>query len=378
MRRIVALIVAVSFLFTLPIGYVFADEEDVRAFILGDGSAFSVLSSKEGEKALSIAGLSRLLTILIISEAFDNGEINPAATIKISADAANIKGSTAFLKKDESMSAENLFKAAVMISAGDAIYALTEVLVPDRNAFISRLKSRADALDVDFAIDDALSSGALVSATAIYKVAIALVKSQSFLKFSGLYMDTLKHENAGDTELVNPNKLVKTLPGCIGLATGSSIEALYCGVYAVRRGEMTVIVVIIGAKNAAEREKSAAKLAESAFTTYKKTLFYNPGDIVAENVEVSGGIIRKVNLIIKDEASVLVKKSEKVEAKVNFGELIAPIATDIAIGNFTCVDETGATILTIPIYPDNDVEFCSFWDCIVRFAVQFCGFIEFG
>lgn len=46
------------------------------------------------------------------------------------------------------------------------------------------------------------------------KLGAALAASKTYREYSGLYLDELIHENGSRTELVNQNRLIKSLDGC--------------------------------------------------------------------------------------------------------------------------------------------------------------------
>lgn len=100
-----------------------------------------ILFEKNAHDRLSIASITKLMTINIILE---ENELSEIATV--SSNAANTEGSTMFLRTGEEISVENLLYGAIINSANDAAVALAEHNAGTVEAFVEKMNVKAIAL----------------------------------------------------------------------------------------------------------------------------------------------------------------------------------------------------------------------------------------
>lgn len=310
------------------------------------------------------AGLSRLPAMLIISEAIDSGELSMTDIVTVSRAASEIPGPTAFVEANESISVQDLFKAAVMICAGDAVYALAEKLCGTIEAFLNRMNSRLQELGIPNLSDSIMTGEAELSARDLAKIGAMLSKSKSFTAFCSLFMDGITHSNKEYTELVSGNKLLKQYPGCSGLGTGSSNTAGYCGVFLVERNNTKLICVVMGTKNSSERFKLATSMLEYGYANYRAVSLLDEGEIVSEGIRVNGGRQRFVNLISKEKVALLLPKSADDPVQTfNVPESVAaPVDKDVPLGTLEYKDSEGNILAKVDLYPQQDIEVAEFGD----------------
>ncbi|OQB25228.1 MAG: D-alanyl-D-alanine carboxypeptidase DacF precursor [Firmicutes bacterium ADurb.Bin182] len=329
-----------------------------KAYLLADAPSMQPIVEFNSQEPVDAAGLSRLPALLIICESVDKGEILPDSMIRVSDNAASIKGPTAFLEANENISVQQLLKSAVMISAGDSTYALAQHLSGTEQAFVQKMNARLSELGINKEYSRIIDSNIKLSANDLAVIGKELMKSPSFTMYSNVYMDDLTHEDARYTELVNPNKMINTYAGCFGLSTGSSSGAGYCGVFCAKRGESVMLCVVAGANNSKERFAIASELLDYGFANYKSEVLLNEGDVAVENIEVKGGTQRYINLVAKKDAALLLNKNENApEAKINVPEyLTAPIRAGETLGTLDYFDANGNTVMSVELVSQVSVE----------------------
>lgn len=341
--------------------------DDAKSFILIESVSETVLSEQKSDEKFKVAGLSSLAPLLLVCEAFDSKLIDKDATIKVSQEAASFGGVSAFLENGENIKADLLLKSAVIICASDAIYALAESLYQNEKAFLDKLNSRLQELSIDAKYESIIDSSIAWSAKDLSKIAKALIKSEAYRSYSTVFYDSITHEDGRQTELANPNKLVKQLAGCVGVGTGSSNEAGYCGAFAVTRSDTTYIAVIIGAQNSSKRFKLASEMMEYVFASYKTANIAKSGDVMAENVDVTGGTLKKVNLTAKDDCVLIFENGTNYEAFFEVPETLeAPIEKDAVVGKIEYRTNDGKVIGTLLLSVQTGVEKASFWDEVFK------------
>ena len=358
MRRFVSLVLTV-FILLIPLG-TWGDEDPVEvnvpAWCLSLPGRTEPLLDKKGSEPMAVAGLRKLPAVLTLCRAFDNGLISESTGMQVSPRAASILGPTAFLESGERIEAGELLKAAVMISAWDAIVTLGENAFGSESVFVNNIQVTLKELGIDRTLSDCLGTGTAFSAADLCVLGAAAAKSKSFCRWSGQYMEHIIHAGGRETELVNANRMIRSFSGCFGLMTGSQKEEGYAGVFAVKRQEAVYVVAIIGAKSSEDRFAAAGSLFDYAFATFQPVRLTGAGEVVAPDWPVLLGDRDAVDLVAHEDASLLLnKQAGKVDRRLDVADpLHAPLSVDEAVGSavFTL---GGEEVFSVPLYPAADV-----------------------
>lgn len=341
--------------------------ERASSAILVDADSGSVIFGKDEDKRVEAAGLKRLPSLLLICEAFDSGAITEDDPVTVSSAAAGIRGATAFLSPNEIIKAGYLLKAAIIINAGDANAALMDALYPGESAQKEAVSSRLSELGV--VRDESLGEAedCLYSASEIAKICLALSRSDSFLKYSSVYLDSIPHEKAGDTELANPNRLVRFYSGCYGLATGSVGSGEYSGAFIARRGSTAFIAVIAGMPDSASRFSLAEEMLNAGFASFRSSKVYDANEVVCE-IAVSGGRTDSVEAVVLTDVCALLPVGEtKVTTEFVKPEYVnAPVAKGDELGSLVIKSTEGKTLAEAPVYAKSAVSKARFSDTFME------------
>ncbi len=163
--------------------------EDIPSALLIEANSMQTIWEKEADAMAAVAGLSKMPALLVICEAIDSGELIPDQVVQVSRAAAAVSGPTAFLSAGERISIKELTKAAVMISAGDAIMTLAESLCGTEAMFVSRVNMRMKELGADVAIDNAMGRNTRMNAHLLAKLGCALQEIETFTSYGAFWMD---------------------------------------------------------------------------------------------------------------------------------------------------------------------------------------------
>lgn len=376
-KKIIALVIVLSVItvFCVP---AFADTaqyfdaDALKSFLIAESVSEKIIASKAADEKTEVAGLVKTAPLLLVCEAFDKKLLEKESEITVSREAASLGGVSAFLESGEKIKAELLLKSAVMIGASDAVYALCESLYQSEAAFVEKLNVRLNEIGVDGQYQDIMGKGVKLSATELMLIGKELCKSETFKCYSSIFYDSITHEDGRITELANPNKLVRNLPGCMGVSTGSSNEAGYCGVFSVTRNDTTYIAVTIGCKNSSERFKLAEEMTEYAFATYKTLKVATKGDIMEENVPINGGVNSSVSLAAKDDCMLIFENGSSYEAFPVVPDVIeAPVLSTDVVGKIEYKNSAGDVVGMLELCPVYSVEKASFWDNVCNILRNF-------
>ncbi len=359
-RRVFAAMSALIFILTTAVsvcaepaaGTALAD--GVKAAIVIEPYSGKVVFSKNPDERLDAAGLIHLPLMLAVCDKFDSGALKKTDMVRVSHDASRVKGPTAFIEANEEIEAGMLLKAAVMLTAGDAIYALAE------HAFGTAAAAMQRAGEL---LGGALAQGESLSVSELALVASKLADSAAYRSFSTLYMDEIVHQNGVRTELVNQNRLIRDCSGCFGLSTGSSSTAGYCGAFAVKRGGGTFVCVVLGASDSKARFAAARELIEYAFATYSVKNLCKAGEILVSGARVLGGREKTVDLIAKSDGITLTESGVELESRIDAPDALqAPLDMSMSVGTASLVDSSGNVLITVELLPARDVPAAAFSD----------------
>lgn len=197
--------------------------------ILIEQSTGSVLYDHNSHEKFRPASVTKVMSLLLIMEAIDNGELKLTDNITCSGNAASMGGSQIWLEPNEVLTAEEMLKAICLNSANDCVVAMAEHLAGSEEEFVTRMNNKAKSLgmhDTTFKNCHGLDEDGHL--TSSYDIALMsrelLLNHPSITKYTSIYMDSLR---GGSTSLVNTNKLVRNYSGCTGLKTGSTSLALF-------------------------------------------------------------------------------------------------------------------------------------------------------
>ena len=210
---------------TLPV------EIKAKAAVLMDVSTGKVLMKYNENQRLYPASVTKIMPLLLVTEAIDEGRISLDDVVTVSATAASKGGSQIWLKEGEQMTVDDLLKATAVYSANDACTALGEYIAGSDEAFVSLLNERAKQLgmtNTNFenctGLDDTTENH-LTTAMDVAIMSRELLKHDLIVNYTTIWMDSLRE---GQTELVNTNKLVRFYEGTTGLKTGTTSKAGCC------------------------------------------------------------------------------------------------------------------------------------------------------
>ncbi len=326
------------------------DAPACESAVLMEASTGKILYELNPAEAMPPASVTKIMTLLLVMEAIEDGRLTFDTPVTASAHAASMGGSQIFLKEGETMTARDLIKSVVIASANDAAVALAEHVAGSEAAFVTRMNERARELGMTsttFENTNGLDDTAVNHVTSARDIAImsrALIAHPEILTYSSTWMDTIRNGAFG---LTNTNRLVRFYRGCNGLKTGSTQKAGFCVSVTAERDGMTLICVIMGAETRDIRNAEATQLLDWGFANYG--LFHKDGGSLAP-LSVTGGRLDTVAVTYPPFNCVLPKADiAAVESAISLPPSVsAPVRAGEAVGKVTYTLR-GDTIGEVPI-----------------------------
>lgn len=343
-----------------------------RSAILMEVDSGTILYEKNPHEKLPPASITKIMTLLLIMEAIERGELKLTDTIRTSDRAASMGGSQIFLQPGEEMTAEDMIKGIAIASGNDASVAMAEHLAGTEEAFVARMNERARQLgmkNTHFVNSNGLPSPDHY--TTAYDIAIMsreLLRHELITKYTGIYQDYLRKDTSNPFWLVNTNRLVRFYEGTDGLKTGYTAEAKYCLSATAKRNNMRVIAVVLGEPDTKTRNSEVTSMFNYAFNQYQVFPLYKKGDVVS-TLTVDKGKAETVNVVTSRPVSLLTRKGETPDTYTR--ELVvtpvkrAPLQKQEVVGHIF-IKKDGKEVTRIDLYPEKNVEKASVWDILKR------------
>ena len=308
------------------------------AAILIEQSTGQILYSHNSHEQLRPASVTKIMSILLIMEQIDSGNLSYTDTISCSETARSMGGSQIWLDPRETLTVDEMLKAICVVYANDCVVAMAEHIAGSEEAFVQMMNDKAKKLgmnDTTFKNCHGIDEDGHV--TSAYDIALMsrelLTKHPDITKYTTIWMDTLRD---GKSQLVNTNKLIKTYRGITGLKTGSTSLALYNLSASATRDDLSLIAVIMKAPSTKIRFAEAQKLLDYGFNKFSFKSFGKSGDII-QTVSVNKGVNNHVDAILENSAGTLIEKSKEnqvtqtveinnnIEAPIKKGDIIGKV-----------------------------------------------------
>lgn len=332
---------------------------ECQSAILIEQNSGQILYEKNCHEQLRPASVTKLMTLLIIFEGLESGQITLQDKVPCSQNAASMGGSQIWLDTREELTVDEMLKAMCVVSANDCTVAMAEYMAGSESAFVDKMNERAKQLgmnDTTFKNCHGIDEDGHV--TSSYDIALMsrelLTKHPDITNYTTIYMDTLRN---GQSQLVNTNKLVRNYKGATGLKTGSTSLALFNLSASATRDDLSLIAVIMKAPTSAKRFSEAQRVLDYGFKNYEFKQFGKNGDVIG-NVTVEKGIEKEVNAMLNGNCGVLLKKDSEnnVVQNVNLPKKIsAPVEKGQKIGQVTYTLD-GKLLQTVDIISDKEVK----------------------
>ena len=360
----------------LPAQAAAGPEVNARAALLMEKSTGQVLYQANAHAPLEPASVTKVMTLLLIMEALEEGTITKDTMVPVSATAAGMGGSQVYLEEGEEFSVHDLLKAIAVASGNDACVAMAEYLAGSEGAFVERMNQRAQQLgmeDTVFCNCTGLPAQGHVSSA--YDIALMsrelILRHPEVREYTTIWMDTLRD---GEFQLANTNKLLRSYQGATGLKTGSTDTALYCLSATAEKEGMELIAVVLGAPTSKDRFGAATALLNYGFAAY--ALVTAAPSEPLNPVPVTLGTAESVQPVLARESQLLLDKGAagKVTTTLDLaGEVAAPVAEGQQLGHLTVLVD-GQAVEEIPLVAQQAVAKRTLWQVYGDLlAALFCG-----
>ncbi len=330
-----------------------AFEVTAKSAVLMELSGGQILYAKNPDEKLWPASITKIMSLLLVMEALDDGRISLDDVVTASKNASHKGGSEIWLEEGEQMTVHELLKAAAVASANDACTALGEHIAGDEAAFVVMMNERAKELgmtNTNFENCTGLDDTAVNHYSTARDIAVMsreLMKHEKIKEYTTIWMDTLRD---GKTELVNTNRLIRFYEGATGLKTGTTSKAGYCISATAQRDSMELVAVVLGSDNSDDRFEDAKKMLNWGFANYSVYQPQADASLITD-VGVLYGTVNKITPAVGETEPIVIKKGteKEITQRVDLSiDVEAPVEKGQKLGT-VCFEYNGEVLAQCPL-----------------------------
>ena len=357
-----------------------------RAAIVYERSSGKILYGKEENEKRKMASTTKIMTAIVVLENTNLDDI-----VTISSKAAGTGGSRLGLHKDDKISIQDLLYGLLLCSGNDAAVALAEHVSGDLSNFANMMNSKATSLGLSsthFVTPHGLDDDNHY--TTAYELALITnyaLKNDVFANLVKTKTYTISINNHPKT-LSNTNELLGNLDGVYGVKTGFTNGANRCLVTAVKRDNMDIICIVLGADTKKDRTKDSINLINYSFNNFKMVHikekitneFVNWKICNSSSFRVEKGVSDSVDIIIQDIPydffPIKCNQTDDMSIYIYCNtELTAPLPSGSTLG-YLAVSVNNQTVLTLNLYNSNSIALKSHTKFFNSFLKNYSYYLE--
>lgn len=334
---------------------------NAKSAIMLEASTGKIIYQKNSDEQLPMASMTKMMTLLLIMENIDNGNLKWDEKVTTSSHAASMGGSQIFLEVGEQMTVEDLVKGICIGSGNDAAVSMAERIGGTEENFVKMMNDKAKVLGLkNTHFENACGLDHKEHYSSAYDmamIAMELVKHEKILEFTGTYEDYLRKNTDKSFWLVNTNKLVRYYQGVDGLKTGYTNEAGYCITTTAKRNNMRLITVVMGEPTSAIRNSETTDMLDYGFNSYQIDSVLSKNTVL-DTKTVTLGKKKIVQIVPKEDVTILNTKSgtkRNVTYQVHVKTVKAPVKVGDVVGKIDILEDN-KILMTIDATVGETVE----------------------
>lgn len=344
-----------------------AIETKARNAIVMDYTTGQYLFTKDHQKMVPPASMSKLMTVYMVFDKLKDGSLSLDDTFTVSENAwrkggAASGGSTMFLKIGQKVRVEDLIKGILIQSGNDACIVVAENISGSEEDFAHQMTIKAKRMG--------LNNSSFVNSTGLpdpdQKMSVedlaklAKIIMDEFPEFFHLFSE--KYFTYNGIRQGNRNPLLYSMSNADGMKTGHTEEAGFSLTATAKNGDRRLIEVMTGMKSNKERSEEAERLMSWGFREFSNYTIFQTGQKIAE-VPVWFGDEKKVDLVVGESVIKTIPKNKVLETKlvaVYDKPVKAPVKKGEQLG-VVRVEIPGMQTTEVPLLASADIKKLGFF-----------------
>ncbi len=328
-----------------------------HAYLLMDFNSQRIIVSKNADKRVEPASLTKIMTVYITLYEISKNNIKLEDQVKISEKAWRMKGSRMFIEVNSWVSVNELLKGVIIQSGNDASVALAEHIAGSESAFADLMNQHANNLG--------MHNSHFVNSTGWpdknhYTTAtdIAILSRALIHEFKEQYkLFKVKYYTYNGIKQPNRNRLLWTDDRVDGIKTGHTVAAGYCLAASAKQKDMRLISVVTGTNSESARETASRKLLSYGFRFYE-TFLLNKAQEPLTTQRVWKGDKDELELGLTEDLYITAPRGSRSKIKANMklnAMITAPVKKGQEFGSVN-VMLAGEILATRPLVALNNVK----------------------
>lgn len=308
-----------------------------KSAILIESTTGKILYEKNSNEKRSPASMTKMMTLLLTTEALENGKIKLNDMVHVSKNASSMGGTQIFLEENSEISVETLLKGISIASANDAAVAVGEYIGGTLDNFVSMMNNRCKELgckNTEFKNPHGLDEeGHLTTAYDMSLIARELVKHESVLKLTSTYEDNISVSGENHW-LVNTNKLIRFYKGIDGLKTGYTDNAGYCLTATMNKNNMRLISVVMGSDTKDNRSSDTIGMLEYGYSMYGSNTVIKKDEFNG-TLHIENAKVRDIKYYLDTDINLIVDKNVRdvnYKTDIELFKVKAPLKKNSKVG----------------------------------------------
>lgn len=345
--------------------------ENATSAIMIEASTGQILFEKNAHEKLAPASMTKMMSMLLIMEAIESGNLKWDEMVTASANASSMGGSQIFLEPGEAMSVTDLLKGIAIGSGNDATVTLAERIAGTEENFVNMMNKKTKDLglsNTNFKNATGLDSeNHYSSAYDMAVIAKELVKHEKILEFTSIYEDYLRQNTNNSFWLVNTNRLVRFYQGVDGLKTGFTNEAGYCLTSTAKKNDMRLITVVMNEPDSNTRSSETTAMLDYGFNMYQIDKILSTSSVIGK-IKLELGDKKEVEVVPIEDVNILNNKNEnkrQVTYNVELNNIKAPVKIGDVVGKLNVIED-GKNIIKIDVTVKENVNKANIFKVFLR------------
>ena len=334
----------------------------VKSAALIDANSGEFLYGQNPDERIPPASFVKLVTLFLIFDAIDHGQVLLQDKVWISEKAWRTGGSKMFVRQGDRIPLEELIKGIAVVSGNDACVAVAEFLQGNEQAFVAKMNEKVQELHLENThfqtVNGWPATDQYTSARDMALIARAYLQTHP----QAIQYHKIKEFTHENIRQKNRNGLLWRDPTVDGLKTGHTENAGYHLLATAKRGDQRFIAVVMEAKSEAIREREALRLLNYGFRNFASVNLFKQGDVLLK-LPVWKGTVGEVELAASDSGIVTVPID--LQADISWQakapeRLFAPIKSGQSVGE-VLIATKDKVFKTVPLVAVQDVPLAGFF-----------------
>ena len=345
----------------------FSFDTSAENALLIDFDTNQILYSKNEEKKIYPASMSKLMTLYILFDSLKKGIVTLDDKFVVSRNAYQKEGSTIYAELGTEISVQNLIRGIIVSSGNDACIIVAEALSGSEDNFANQMNFYAEEMGLR---NSNFKNSSGLHNEDHYTSAEDLVKLSKLLitDFPEYYPYFAERSFSWNSIIqYNRNNILRLDLGVDGLKTGYTSKSGYGVIVSSEKNGRRLIGIVTGLKSVDDRTNEISRLINYGYRGFKSYSVFKDNQII-DYAKVWKGNKNNLPLIVDEDINLLLdipgRRGINVEYKYN-EPIYAPIFKGDVVGSIDIIIP-GRKNIKLDLLAGEDVKQVNFFTGFIR------------